>query len=163
EIYYYAQGEEPMLVSKIGCLAPGLLVLYGTDGRNNDCKVLAHLQTVHLTLKLVRNGAPEKRRTISFVEPARGSVYAHFAGVWASIPEERRDEAQDCMVCHSAHSCTTFKLEIPFIIRRTAMKRIAVCIAVLLVSSLAWAGSKTYQATGPVVDVRDDAIVVDKG
>jgi len=43
------------------------------------------------------------------------------------------------------------------------MKRLVVCIAVLLVSSLAWAGSKTYQATGPVVDVRDDAIVVDKG
>src|SRR4029453_3237332 len=30
EIYYHVQGEEPMLVSKIGCLAPGLLVLYGT-------------------------------------------------------------------------------------------------------------------------------------
>ena len=74
EIYYHAQGEEPMLVSKIGCLSPGLLVLYGMDGRNNDCKVLAPLQAVHLTLKLVRNGAPEKRRTISFVEPARGSV-----------------------------------------------------------------------------------------
>ena len=43
------------------------------------------------------------------------------------------------------------------------MKRMAVFIAVLLVSSLAWAGSKTYQATGLVVDVRDDTIVVDKG
>ena len=74
EIYYDAPGEEPILVSKIGYLSPGLLVLYGTDGKNNDCKVLAHLQTVHLTLKLVRNGAPEKRRTISFVEPAKGSV-----------------------------------------------------------------------------------------
>jgi len=74
EIYYHAQGEEPMLVSKIGYLSPGLLVLYGTDGKNNDCKVLAHLQTVPLTLKLVRHGVPEKRRTISFVEPARGSV-----------------------------------------------------------------------------------------
>jgi hypothetical protein len=74
EIYYHAQGEEPMLVSKIGCLSPGLLVLYGTDGRNNDCKVLAHLQTVHLTLKLVRHGAPEKRRTVSFVEQASGSL-----------------------------------------------------------------------------------------
>jgi hypothetical protein len=74
EIYYHVQGEEPILVSKIGCLSPGLLVLYGTDDRNNDCKILAPLQTVHLTLKLVRNGAPEKRRTISFVEPARGSV-----------------------------------------------------------------------------------------
>jgi hypothetical protein len=74
EIYYHAQGEESILVSKIGYLAPGLLVLYGKDGRNNDCKVLAHLQTVHLILKLVRNGAPEKRRTISFVEQARGSV-----------------------------------------------------------------------------------------
>jgi hypothetical protein len=74
EIYYHAEGEEPILVSKIGYLSPGLLVLYGTDGRNNDCKVLAHLQTVHLTLKLVRNGAPEKRRTLSFVEPARGSI-----------------------------------------------------------------------------------------
>jgi len=74
EIYYHTSGEEPMLVSKIGYLSPGLLVLYGTDSRNNDCKVLASLQTVHLTLKLVRNGAPEKRRTISFVEPARGVV-----------------------------------------------------------------------------------------
>ena len=43
------------------------------------------------------------------------------------------------------------------------MRWMAVCIAVLLVSTLAWAGSKTYQATGPVVDVRDDAIVIDKG
>jgi len=74
EIYYHAQGEEPMLVSKIGYLSPGLLVLYGTDAKNNDCKVLAHLQTVPLTLKLVRHAAPEKRRTISFVEPARGAV-----------------------------------------------------------------------------------------
>ena len=73
-IYYHAQGEEPILVSKIGYLPPGLLVLYGKDGRNNDCKVLAQLQTVQLTLKLVRNGAPEKRRTISFVEQARGSL-----------------------------------------------------------------------------------------
>jgi len=74
EIYYHAQGEEPILVSKIGYLSPGLLVLYGKDGKNNDCKVLAPLQTAPLTLKLVRNGAPEKRRTISFVEQARGSV-----------------------------------------------------------------------------------------
>ena len=74
EIYYHTQGEEPILVSKIGYLSPGLLVLYGKDSRNNDCKVLAQLQTVQLTLKLVRNGAPEKRRTISFVEQARGSL-----------------------------------------------------------------------------------------
>ena len=74
EIYYHTQGAEPILVSKIAYLAPGLLALYGQDGRNNDCKVLAHLQTVHLTLKLVRNGAPEKRRTISFVESPKGSL-----------------------------------------------------------------------------------------
>ena len=74
EIYYHAEGEEPILVSKIAYLSPGLLVLYGQDNKNNDCKVLAYLQTVRLTLKLVRNGAPEKRRTVSFVEPARGSV-----------------------------------------------------------------------------------------
>jgi hypothetical protein len=74
EIYYHAQGDEPILVSRIGYLPPGLLVLYGKDGRNNDCKVLAHLHTVHLTLKLVRNGAPEKHRTITFVEQTRGSA-----------------------------------------------------------------------------------------
>jgi hypothetical protein len=74
EIYYHTPGEEPILVSKIGYVSPGLLMLYGKDSRNNDCKVLAHLQTIHLTLKLVRNGAPEKRRTISFVEPAKGSL-----------------------------------------------------------------------------------------
>src|SRR5215216_861857 len=56
EIYYQAQGEGLILVSKIGYLAPGLLVLYGQDSMNNDCKALASLQTVRLTLKLVRNG-----------------------------------------------------------------------------------------------------------
>ena len=61
-------------VKIVSTTTPGLVVLYGTDGRNNDCKVLVHLQAVHLALKLVRNGAPEKRRTISFVEPAKGSV-----------------------------------------------------------------------------------------
>ena len=43
------------------------------------------------------------------------------------------------------------------------MKLIVIFTAVLLVSSLAWAASKTYQATGPVVDVREDTIVIDKG
>ena len=43
------------------------------------------------------------------------------------------------------------------------MKWMVACIAMLLVSSLAWAGSKTYQATGLVVDVRDDVLVIDKG
>jgi hypothetical protein len=43
------------------------------------------------------------------------------------------------------------------------MKWMAVCIVIVLVSSFAWAGSKTYQVTGPVVDARDDVIVIDKG
>jgi len=48
-------------------------VLYGQDDHNNDCKVLAHLLTAHLILKLVRHGDPAKRRTINFVEPAKGA------------------------------------------------------------------------------------------
>jgi len=43
------------------------------------------------------------------------------------------------------------------------MKWMVACIAMLLVSSLVWARSKTYQATGLVVDVRDDVLVIDKG
>src|SRR4029450_11447075 len=39
EIYYHAQGEEPILVPKIRYLSSGLLVLHGKDSRNNDCKV----------------------------------------------------------------------------------------------------------------------------
>jgi len=73
EVYYTAQGHEPILVSRIGYLEPQLLVLYGQDDHNNDCKVLAHLLTTHLTLKLVRHGDPAKRRTISFVEPTKGT------------------------------------------------------------------------------------------
>ena len=70
EVYYSSQAQERILVSRIAYLEPQLLVLYGQDDQNNDCKVLAHLLSVHLTLKLVRHGAPEKRRTISFVEPS---------------------------------------------------------------------------------------------
>jgi len=73
EVYYTAQGHERILVSRIGYLEPQLLVLYGQDEHNNDCKVLVNVLTAHLTLKLVRNGDPAKRRTISFVEPSRGA------------------------------------------------------------------------------------------
>jgi hypothetical protein len=72
EVYYSAQGHERILVSKMTYLEPYVLVLYGQDEHNNDCKVLGNVLTVHLTLKLVRHGDPAKRRTISFVEPPRG-------------------------------------------------------------------------------------------
>ena len=44
------------------------------------------------------------------------------------------------------------------------MKRLcAVSLACLLVVPAAFAGVKTYQVTGPVLDVKDDMIVVQKG
>lgn len=73
EVYYTAQGHERILVSRIGYLEPQLLVLYGQDEHNNDCKVLANILMVHLTLKLVRNGDPARRRTINFVESPGGA------------------------------------------------------------------------------------------
>lgn len=35
--------------------------------------------------------------------------------------------------------------------------------ALMLASSLAFAGTKTYQATGPVLEVKDNMIVIQKG
>jgi hypothetical protein len=43
------------------------------------------------------------------------------------------------------------------------MKRSIVFAAALLATSVAFAAGKTYQATGPVLDVTNDTIVVDKG
>lgn len=44
------------------------------------------------------------------------------------------------------------------------MKRLFLTIgAVLLVSSLALAGPKTYQVTGPILDIKDDTITIMKG
>jgi len=42
------------------------------------------------------------------------------------------------------------------------MKKLWCCIAALLVTSPAFAG-KTYQVTGPIVDLTDSSIVVQKG
>ena len=43
-------------------------------------------------------------------------------------------------------------------------KTLLIVCAVLLVASLAFAGApKTYQVTGPVLEVKDDLIVVQKG
>ena len=43
-------------------------------------------------------------------------------------------------------------------------KTLLIACAVLLVASLALAGGpKTYQVTGPVLEVKDDLIVVQKG
>jgi hypothetical protein len=74
EVYYSAPGHERILVSRITYLEPQLLVLYGQDEHNNDCKVLENVLNVHLTLKLVRHGDAAKRRTISFVDPPRGTA-----------------------------------------------------------------------------------------
>ncbi|GLI38951.1 hypothetical protein KI811_05170 [Geobacter hydrogenophilus] len=44
------------------------------------------------------------------------------------------------------------------------MKRTALLTAALMLSSsLAFGATKTYQATGPVLEVKDDMIVVQKG
>ena len=43
------------------------------------------------------------------------------------------------------------------------MKRIALALALATLAGTAAAAEKTYQVTGPVVEVRDDAIVVQKG
>jgi hypothetical protein len=43
-------------------------------------------------------------------------------------------------------------------------KTLLVAFAILLVASLAFAGApKTYQVTGPVLELKDDLIVVQKG
>jgi hypothetical protein len=38
-----------------------------------------------------------------------------------------------------------------------------ILIAAALCSSLVFAGAKTYQVTGPVLEVKDDVVVVQKG
>lgn len=43
------------------------------------------------------------------------------------------------------------------------MKHIAMLVLCLLIAAPAFAAGKTYQVTGPVFEVRDDAIVVEKG
>jgi cytochrome c1 len=43
------------------------------------------------------------------------------------------------------------------------MKRIAMFAACALIAVPVFAAGKTYQVTGPVLEVRDDAIVVEKG
>jgi hypothetical protein len=43
-------------------------------------------------------------------------------------------------------------------------KALVLAVAALLVASLAFAaGPKTYQVTGPVLEIKDDVIVVQKG
>ena len=43
------------------------------------------------------------------------------------------------------------------------MKRTAMLAVCLLIAAPVFAAGKTYQVTGPVFEVRDDAIVIEKG
>jgi len=43
------------------------------------------------------------------------------------------------------------------------MKYAVVMAAMMLVAGMTWAGEKTYQVTGPVLEVTDKTIVVQKG
>ena len=42
------------------------------------------------------------------------------------------------------------------------MKYVVVVAAMMVVAGMAWAGEKTYQVTGPVVELTDKTIVVQK-
>ena len=43
------------------------------------------------------------------------------------------------------------------------MKRIVLALALAMMAGGAFAAEKAYQVTGPVLEVRDDAVVVQKG
>jgi hypothetical protein len=43
------------------------------------------------------------------------------------------------------------------------MKRIVLALALAMMAAGAFAAEKSYQVTGPVLEVRDDAVVVQKG
>jgi hypothetical protein len=43
------------------------------------------------------------------------------------------------------------------------MRRIVLALALAMMAGGAFAAEKTYQVTGPVLEVRDDAVVVQKG
>lgn len=66
-VCYYSLGGECILVDDIGYHNPNLIMLYGRDSQGNECNVIAHMQSLHLLLRVLKIEDGKERKQIGFV------------------------------------------------------------------------------------------------
>ena len=66
-VYYQGQGGSPILVTNLGYHNPYLIKLFGKNESDEECVVLAHLNSVQLLLVVEKTDARSPKRTIGFV------------------------------------------------------------------------------------------------
>ena len=65
--YYYGQGSAPILVTNLGYHNPYLIKIFGKNERDEECLVLAHMNSVQLVLVVEKTDARSPKSTIVFV------------------------------------------------------------------------------------------------
>ena len=53
-VVHYNSAGQPFMVRDIGYHNPNLIILYGQDADNNECSILAHMNTIQLVLIRVK-------------------------------------------------------------------------------------------------------------
>ena len=66
-VYYLGQSGSPILVTNLGYHNPYLIKLFGKNERDEECLVLAHMNSVQLLLVVEKTDARSPKRTIGFV------------------------------------------------------------------------------------------------
>jgi len=66
-LYYQQQGGSTMLVTNLGYHNPYLITLFGKNESDEECIVLAHMNSVQLLLVVEKTDARSPKRTIGFV------------------------------------------------------------------------------------------------
>jgi hypothetical protein len=66
-VYYQGPSGAPLLVTDLGYHNPYLIKLFGKNERDEECVVLAHMNSVQLLLVVEKPAARSPKRTIGFV------------------------------------------------------------------------------------------------
>jgi hypothetical protein len=66
-VYYQEQGGSRILVTNLGYHNPYLIKLFGKNESDEECVVLAHMNSVQLLLVVEKTDARSPKRTIGFV------------------------------------------------------------------------------------------------
>jgi hypothetical protein len=66
-VYYQGQGGSPILVTNLGFHNPYLIKLFGKNESDEECVILAHMNSVQLLLVVEKTDARSPKRTIGFV------------------------------------------------------------------------------------------------
>jgi hypothetical protein len=66
-LIYHNAGGQPILITSVGFQNPSMIVLNGLDAMGDECRVLSHMTSIQLVVRVIKVDKQQKRRHIGFM------------------------------------------------------------------------------------------------